>query len=522
MQTKVLIIGAGPTGLMMASQLARFGVDAIIIDQKLGVTTKSKALAVQARVMEAYQQMGIATEAVEQGMMGKGVNFIVKGKKIRRIDLENMGKGLSPFPYIHMLEQSKNEALLNSFLEANGGGVLWNTTLDSFTEDENGVTATLNHKNGEVLTVQADWLIGADGASSPVRKQMGMTFKGDTYEQTFFVADVQIDWSFEAHELFICLSKNDFMAFFPMKGDRHFRLVGAVPKEMIGQPDLRFQDILAELIPKMDFELNLQHLTWFATYKIHHRVVNNFQRGRCFLAGDAAHIHSPAGGQGMNTGLMDAYNLAWKLALVIQEKASPKLLKTYNEERLPFAKQLVKTTDTAFETIASPNPLIRFFRLNFFPHALKFATSFAATRKFAFKTVSQIAVNYRQGSLSRNNKNQSFSAKTPKAGDRFPYYQVNGKSVFEWFQNTYFHALYFYTSENPAATQQLTNYFKLAKIHVLLHPLPKDTYSTLFEDLGIHEKALLIIRPDMYIGYRSSVVDLVDLEIYFEQHLALV
>ncbi|MFK7982987.1 MAG: hypothetical protein AB8G86_23610 [Saprospiraceae bacterium] len=167
-------------------------------------------------------------------------------------------------------------------------------------------------------------------------------------------------------------------------------------------------------------------------------------------------------------------------------------------------------------------PLIRFFRLNLFPHALKFATSFAATRKFAFKTVSQIAVNYRTGSLSRQYKNQSFSAKTPKAGDRFPYYQANGKSVFGWFQNTYFHALYFYTSEDSATTQQLTNYFKLAKIHVFLHPLPKETYSTLFEDLDITEKAIFIVRPDMYIGYRSSVVDLADLEIYFEQHLSLV
>ena len=276
------------------------------------------------------------------------------------------------------------------------------------------------------------------------------------------------------------------------------------------------------MLPKLNFDLDLQKEKWFATYKIHHRVVSNFQRGRCFLAGDAAHIHSPAGGQGMNTGLMDAYNLAWKLALVVQEKASSKLLKTYNEERLPFAQQLVNTTDTAFETIISTNPIVQFFRLNVLPTALKFGTSFARTRQLAFKTVSQTAVNYRKYTLSRNHQNANFTKKTPKAGNRFPYFPTSTGTTFDWLKGTSFQVLYFYSTENTATIQRLENYLKLSKLTIQLHPITKNKEATLFDDMGIQTEALFIVRPDMYIGYRSSVVDLADLEIYFEQHLALI
>lgn len=522
MQTKVLIIGAGPTGLMMASQLARFGVDFIIIDQKATITNKSKALAVQARTMEAYQQMGIAEAAVEQGMIGRAVNFVINGKRLRRINLANIGEGISPFPYINMLEQSKNEGLLNHFIEAHGNGVLWNTSLVNFTQNDEGVTAILSHKDGEQLTIKADWMIGADGASSPVRKDLGMTFKGDTYEQTFFVADVELKWKFEGHELYICLDKGNFLACFPMKGDGHFRLVGAVSPSMLSKPVLSFQEVLRELLPKLNFELELQKEKWFATYKIHHRVVSSFQRGRCFLAGDAAHIHSPAGGQGMNTGLMDAYNLAWKLALVVQEKASPKLLKTYNEERLPFAQQLVNTTDTAFESIISTNPIIQFFRLNILPSALKFATSFERTRKLAFRTVSQTAVNYRKYTLSRNYQDASFTKKAPKAGDRFPYFPTITGTTFNWLKGTSFQVIYFYTIKDNSAIQQLENYFNLSKLAIQLHQITKNKDASIFDHLGIQKEGLFIVRPDMYIGYRSGSVDLEDIEIYFEQHLSLI
>jgi len=520
MQTKVLIIGAGPTGLMMASQLSRFGIDYIIIDQKTTITDKSKALAVQARTMEVYQQMGIAEDAVEQGMIGRAVNFVINGKRLRRINLANIGEGLSPFPYINMLEQSKNEALLNNFVEQHGNGVLWNTRLESFTQNEEEVTAILHHKNGEQLTIKADWLVGADGARSPVRKQLGMTFKGDTHEQTFFVADVQLTWEFEGHELFICLDKNNFLACFPMKGDRHFRLVGAVPESLLNKEGLTFEDVLVDLLPKLNFELKLNEVRWFATYKIHHRVVSNFQRGRCFLAGDAAHIHSPAGGQGMNTGLMDAYNLAWKLALVIQEKVNPKLLKTYNEERLPFAQQLVNTTDTAFETIISNNPLVRFFRLNILPTALRAATSFEQTRKLAFRTVSQTAVNYRLYSLSRNGAAANFSTQTPQAGDRFPYFPTKDGTTFDWLKGTTFQVLYFFTKETPEITDRLSKYLNLSQLDFHLRLIDKSTNPTVFDALGIKAEGLFIIRPDMYIGYRSDRVDLGDLEIYFEKHIS--
>jgi len=519
LQTKVLIIGAGPTGLMMACQLARHKVPFIIIDQKKGITKESKALGVQARTMEVYQQMGIAQEALRRGNIGKAVNFLVKGKAIRRIHLAEIGKGLSPFPYIHILEQSENEALLQQFLGTEQVKVAWNTQLESFTQSEQEVEAVIINEQGERQTIIADWLVGADGSSSMVRKGLGMTFSGDTHEQTFFVADSEVDWEYEDEELYICLDKEEFLAFFPMRGQGRFRIIGALPAGVEKSEDLVFEELIKETIQKVNVNLTIRKTDWFKTYKIHHRIAPSFQRGRCFLVGDSAHIHSPAGGQGMNTGLLDAYNLAWKLALVVQEKAEESLLSSYTEERLPFAKELVKSTDKAFDMIVSPNPIVRFFRLNIFPSIFKMATTQDQIREFAFRRISQIGISYKGYSINREHKTSAFLANAPNAGDRFPYVETDAGTSFDWLTGTDFKALYFYTTRKENKIVQLKNYFALAKIEVELLQFDKERNGVYFEQLGIKEDALLVVRPDMYIGYRSGEVDLLDLEIYFNRLL---
>jgi len=514
-QTKVLIVGAGPTGLMMACQLARHKVPFIIIDKKEGITIESKALGVQARTMEVYQQMGIAQEALRRGSIGKAVNFIVKGEPVQRIHLAEAGKELSPFPYIHILEQSENESILEQFLATEKQSVLWNTHLQSFSQTETEVEAVLVDKDGDPLTVMAEWLVGADGASSMVRKELGMAFAGDTHEQTFFVADSQVDWDYSDGELYICWGQKDFLAFFPMNGKSRFRIVGALPAEITSIEGLVFEEFIAETIDKMDIEMKISNTTWFKTYKIHHRVAPDFQRGRCFLAGDSAHIHSPAGGQGMNTGLLDAYNLAWKLALVVKEQAEDSLLKTYTEERLPFAKELVKSTDRAFSMIVSNNPIIRFLRVNVVPSLLKAVTDKDITREFAFRRVSQIGISYQDHSINRDHKVSSFTSDAPKAGDRFPYIETEAGNSFKWLNGTAFKALYFYTDRKEEVIVRLKNYFDLADLEIELLQFDKERYAAYFEGLGIGDEAFFIVRPDMYIGYRSGGVDLMDMEVYF-------
>ncbi len=517
-QTKVLIIGAGPTGLMMACQLARHKVPFVIIDQKKSITNETKALGVQARTMEVYQQMGIAQEALRRGLIGEAVNFVIKGKPTRRIHLAEIGKGISPFPYIHMLVQHENEALLQHFLTIEGENVLWNTHLDTITQTNEEVEAIIITKDGERQTIIADWLIGADGGSSTTRKQLGMAFQGETHEQTFFVADTQIDWAYP-QELHVCLDKKNFLAFFPMKGDRRFRIVGALPNNLKNVEGIPFETFIEDILKDMSIQLKVNNTDWFKTYKIHHRVVPSFHRGRCFLAGDSAHLHSPVGAQGMNTGLLDAYNLAWKLALVVQEKADASLLKTYTEERLPFAQELVKTTDRAFGMIISKNPILRFFRMNIFPSLFKLGTSYDRVRKFAFGRVSQTGINYRASSINRNHDSDSFSAKAPQAGDRFPYITSNNTSTFDWLDGTAFQLLYFYTKREEDVIVQLKNYLDLSNLEIQFHQFDKERNVGFFEGLGIKEQALFIVRPDMYIGYRSGSVDLMDMEVYFSRLL---
>lgn len=517
-QTKVLIIGAGPTGLMMACQLARHKVPFVIIDQKKSITNETKALGVQARTMEVYQQMGIAQEALRRGLVGEAVNFVVKGQPTRRIHLAEIGKGISPFPFIHMLVQHENEALLQHFLKTEGESVLWNTHLDSITQTNTEVEAIIITEEGERQTIVADWLVGADGGSSTIRKQLGMSFKGETHEQTFFVADTEIDWKF-SQEVHVCLDKTKFLAFFPMKGDRRFRIVGALPSHLEDVEGIEFETFIEEVLEDMTINLKVSNTDWFKTYKIHHRVVPDFQKGRCFLAGDAAHIHSPVGAQGMNTGLLDAYNLAWKLALVVKEKAAVSLLKTYTEERLPFAQELVKTTDRAFGMIVSKNPLLRFFRMNIFPSLFKIGTSYDKIRKFAFGRVSQTGIHYRASSINRDHQSDAFTANAPEAGDRFPYITSNNTSTFDWLDGTAFQLLYFYTKRDEEEIVQLKNYMDLSDLEIQFQQFDKERNATFFEGLGIKEQALFIVRPDMYIGYRSGEVDLMDMEVYFRRLL---
>ena len=518
LQTKVLIIGAGPTGLMMACQLARHKVPFVLLDQKKSITNETKALGVQARTMEVYQQMGIAQEALRRGLIGEAVNFVVKGIPTRRIHLAEIGKGISPFPYIHLLVQHENEALLQHFLTTEGESVLWNTHLDTITQTNEEVEAIIITKDGERQTILADWLVGADGGSSTTRKQLGMSFQGETHEQTFFVADTQIQWTYP-QELHVCLDKKKFLAFFPMKGDRRFRIVGALPSHLEDVDGIQFETFIEDILKDMSIQLKVSNTDWFKTYKIHHRVVPSFQRGRCFLAGDSAHLHSPVGAQGMNTGLLDAYNLAWKLALVVKETAHASLLKTYTEERLPFAQELVKTTDRAFGVIISNNPLLRFFRMNIFPSIFKIGTSYDRVRKFAFGRISQTGINYRASSINRNHHSDSFSTKAPQAGDRFPYITSNNTSTFDWLDGTAFQLLYFYTKRDEEVIVQLKNYLDLSNLEIQFHQFDKERNTVFFDGLGIKQQALFIVRPDMYIGYRSGGVDLMDMEVYFSRLL---
>src|SRR5687767_7166153 len=334
-KTDVIIIGAGPTGLALACQLTRYEVDFVVIEKNSSITPYSKALGVHARTLEIYEQLGLAKKATELGTVAGKARMLESGEVLGEVDLANVGQGLSPYPYMLVLEQSQNERLMYEWLTSQSRDVTWSTELKTFSQSDNSVTATVESSQGETQIIEGKYLVGCDGPKSPVRHSLGLGFEGSTFERLFYVADVRIDWKFGHDALHVCLAPNGVVAFFPMPGEKRWRIVGAFPEGYESAAgDVVYEEIEARIKEEAELELDITRVDWFSTYKVHTRHVEKFSSGRCFLAGDSAHIHTPAGGQGMNTGIQDAYNLAWKLALVLKHSADDKILDTYNEERL--------------------------------------------------------------------------------------------------------------------------------------------------------------------------------------------
>ncbi len=497
MQTDILIIGAGPTGLALACQLIRYGIDFVIVDKKETTTPHSKAIGVQARTLEIYEQIGLADKLIELGAKAEKVRMFAGGKVRGEAEFKDIGEGLSPYPYVLIVEQGKHESLLYDHIRSNGKDIRWQTELESFAQDEAGVTATIKAADGTTETVSAKYLVACDGAKSLVRHNLGLQFAGSTFERMFYVADVQIDWEFGHDALQIFLMKNSLLAFFPMLGDKRYRIVGTFPDEFSkDEGDVLYEEIEERIKTDTELELDISDVNWFSTYKVHTRHVDKFSVGRCFLAGDAAHIHSPAGAQGMNTGIQDGYNLAWKLAFVLKGKASGELLTTYNEERLPNAETLTKTTDRFFGLVASPEPFLVFTRLYVFPYVAQFLLSLDMVKRFMFPRISQIGINYEDQSLSQ--ENGSFAV---NAGDRMPWFEVESASIYDRLREPVFHLVVFYdgAAEIPPLADDLMKEWEghIDSTVISLYP-------NISEIFGTKGSFFVILRPDNYIGLISD------------------
>lgn len=500
-KTDVIIVGAGPTGLSLACQFIRYGVDFVILDKEEKIPPYSRAIGVQARTLEIYEQISLAQKAVEQGAITKKACLIEGGKVRGTIELSKYGEGLSPYPFLLVLEQNKHEQILYDFMKGNGKEVLWQTTLEDFSQDENGVKANIKKVNGETQSIEAKFLAGCDGAKSLVRHSLGLTFGGSTFERLFYVADVEIDWQFSHDALDVCLAQNTLTAFFPMPGENRYRIIGTFPENTNkAEGEVLYEEIERQIVEDTKLELDIKNVNWFSVYKVHTRHVNKFSAGKCFLAGDAAHIHSPAGGQGMNTGIQDGYNLAWKIALVLQGKAEESLLETYNEERLENAKHLLETTDRMFEFATKDEWFVSYFRTHIFPHIANFVLHFDAVKNFVFPLISQIGINYRHSSLSKHEGDEDFKV---KAGDRMPYFLVDGKSIYDKLHQPKFHLLVFSDEQNDyqEIKAELENkHADLIDFNVV--PL----HSHVAEVFGTDKSFNVLLRPDNYIRFISQEI----------------
>lgn len=418
----VLVVGAGPTGLMLANQLARRGVRTMIIDRHAGPARETRALGVQARTLEIYSKLGIVGRALELGKIGTGANLWADGRWMARVPLSDAGEGVTPYPYILVLGQDDNERIMGERLRDWRVSVRWNTELIGFEQHTDHVATTLRLPDGATNQLTTAWVAGCDGARSFVRERSRITFPGAPYEHVFFVADTEVTGSMVADQVNIYLWRDGFHLFFPMRGRDHWRVVGILPSELRNRNDVGFDAVVPALRNEAGDALAFRNCSWFSTYRIHHRCASRFRDRRCFLLGDAAHIHSPVGAQGMNTGLQDAYNLAWKLALVVGDRADPALLESYERERLPVAQRLLDTTDRAFRLVVSDSWLAGLFRTRVLARLAAFALGRTRVQRLAFRTVSQIGIHYRAGPLSESLEGLPNDA--PRGGDRFPWLRV--------------------------------------------------------------------------------------------------
>ncbi len=504
MDTDVLIVGAGPTGLMLANQLVRRGVRVQIIDRHSGPAQQSRAMAVQARTMEIYSKLGIADQALALGQTGTGANMWAEGRWSARIPLGDIGQDMSPFPYVLILGQDDNERIMGKHLQDQGVSVQWNTELLKFEQKSESVIATIKTADGVRREISAAYMAGCDGARSAVREQSGISFPGAPYEHVFFVADTVATGPMRPGELNVYLWRDGFHLLFPMRGENHWRIVGILPKQLRDRENLVFEDVIPAIRDEAGAALDFKSCSWFSTYRIHHRCAEKFRDRRSFLLGDAAHIHSPAGGQGMNTGLQDAYNLGWKLALVVQKRAAPALLDTYEQERQPVAQRLLATTDRLFMMLVSDGWFAKLFRTSIVPRVLGLAMTVERIRKLAFRTVSQIGIRYRHSPLSATLA--GLPAGAPQGGDRFPWLKLglDGNVAADLYQQLADNSFHLLVIGQPAPAEALLPTGDLLRIHMVADDAVN---AAELARANITGPAFYLLRPDGHVAVAGGQLD---------------
>lgn len=527
-----LIVGAGPVGLTMAAELERHGLRCRIIDKSPVATDKSKALVVWTRTLELLENIGLAEKFVESGMLLDGSTIYADGEpKIHLV----MDVAHTRFPRPVMIPQCGTEGLLTEHLASRGIRVERSTELLRFLQTSSGVTAVLQRADGTSEEVTASWLLGCDGAHSTVRHQLGMEFTGDAEENDWMLADVHISGNLAANEVSIFWHKDGILAFFPFAPGR-FRMIAdlGLARGVGKPPDPTLEEVQATIDRRGPQGLRAHDPVWLSGFRIHERKVSDYRAGRVFLAGDAAHIHSPAGGQGMNTGMQDAVNLAWKLALVQKGRGheSP-LLDSYSQERSEVGDMVLRSASAATKIATLRNPISQFVR----NHTASFLGSFSFFRQRATNALTELSVNYPHSPLSGEHRGVAQLAWLTsgiKPGDRVPdAILTSGASgalerLSSLLHGTQHHLLLLAGRSERGAIESLAEISRLArkqygdllKTHLLfpgstLHhdqaslaiafdDVWLDAQHTVHAQHAVHEPALVLVRPDNYVGFRSQ------------------
>jgi 2-polyprenyl-6-methoxyphenol hydroxylase-like FAD-dependent oxidoreductase len=450
---EALVVGAGPVGLTMAAALHQHGIRCRIIDKAAAPTDKSKALVVWSRTLELLDNLGLAETFVHNGLKATGASVYGNGKRLAHIAIHTVE---SPFGFPLMLPQSETERLLNEHLTHNGIGVERRVELVSFRETPDKIACTLRNADGQEESLEVPWLIGCDGAHSAVRHTLGVPFTGQAEPNDWLLADVHVEGPLAPNEVSVFWHEKGVLVTFPISGNRARVIADLGTAGPTAPPDPTLAQVQAKVDERGPGGLTLTDPVWLAGFRINERKVSDYRLGRVMLAGDAAHIHSPAGGQGMNTGMQDAFNLAWKLALVErgQAQAEP-LLASYSIERSTVGDQVLQGAGRVTTIATLRNPVAQYLR----NHIAAVVASFGFVQDKIANALCELNINYRQGPLSTDNWRGHSG--TIKAGDRLPDGSLtsatNGTktTLFAAIRGTRHNLLLLPGSHDPQAVSQL-------------------------------------------------------------------
>jgi 2-polyprenyl-6-methoxyphenol hydroxylase-like FAD-dependent oxidoreductase len=553
--TQVLVVGAGPVGLFMAAELNRYGVSCRIVDKNDGPTHESRAASIQARTLEILESLSLADEFVQAGnICHAAASYAADHKLIKYLTFDELD---SAFPFVLQLPQSQTEHILARYLARLGTEVERRVELVAFEQDEDGVRATLQPADRGQETAHVSYLIACDGAHSPVRHALGVSFAGDDYPTDFMTADVQVDWKLPRDQHAFFFAGDGMLAFFPLPRGRATLAADIGPAQgdhpPLGEPAL--EDLQAIFSARTPGGV-LSDPIWRVYYRVHCRQAERYQVGRVFLVGDAAHVSSNIGGQGMNTGMQDAYNLGWKLGLVLNARSPASLLDSYHPERHQAGQEMLYLTDHLHRALLREEPHLSISETL----RQKLATVLAGQevmQQRMRRAVAELNIGYRHSPVVAEHHSllpgprgahvnllgwHDFGA-GPRAGDRAADARLmlcpgrESVRLSHRLRGTTHHLLLFVGALATGETHRRLQALADATIHaypdrieahmIVPHELPDDLIckgeilldprGELHHRYGARRACLYVVRPDGYIGFRSQPPDPEALKSYLSQ-----
>jgi 2-polyprenyl-6-methoxyphenol hydroxylase-like FAD-dependent oxidoreductase len=522
--TPVLIVGAGPTGLSMAIELTRYGIPFRIIDKQIKPVMTSNALIAQTRTIELWDDQNLLSQALPRGNKITGFKFSANHHTIFHADQQSLD---GTHPFLLGISQHETETLLIKNLREQQVNIEMNIELIDLQEEDNEINVTIAHANQETEIIKTNWLIACDGAHSIIREKANMPFLGKKLKQHFVLADIKIKPLHFSKDIQAFSSPAGPLIIIQFDQD-HARIIAEVTHD----PDLSAATILTQaqlkkiLTERCSIPLEFAEPVWTSGFWVQEKMVSAFRYHNIFFAGDAAHIHSPAGGQGMNTGIQDAYNLAWKLAFVIQHKSSPAILDSYHQERYPVAKSVLRKTTFLTRIMTLHNPILSCIR-NFVFHQLGRIPIFCKTM---FRNITQLDIHYKNSFLVKECMHMQPG---PTAGTRFiDVLYTNNAYLMDKVRGIK-PCLLIFLGEHQAIDainlivtsikQQYPEYINFILIHTQKE-MPAWSETTIYDENGlIHQHyqvkdlTFYFIRPDKYIGFRGQLTHQAQLIDYLQQ-----